>query len=89
MTVHQMNLKSHELIGLKVLVESSDPGLNGVMGIVRDETRNTITVETVDRILTIPKKASVFIVEVSNGERVRLTGAQALFRPEDRVKRGF
>src|SRR4030067_1478458 len=46
----EMNLRKHELIGLRVeIVRSEDPGLLGVAGVVVDETRNTLLIDAAGR----------------------------------------
>ena len=81
-----MNLRKHELIGLSVVVSAAtDPGLVGVRGVVTDETRNTLTVETAKGEKRVPKHGVSFTFEVQGG--VRVDGDDLLFRPEDRIKR--
>lgn len=81
-----MNLRKHELIGLPVVVtEATDRSLVGLHGVVRDETRNTLTVETAKGEKRVPKHGATFTFEVQGGGRVE--GDDLLFRPEDRIKR--
>lgn len=81
-----MNLRKQELIGLSVEVTSApDPGLIGLRGTVKDETRNMFTVETVRGEKRVPKKGASFRFEVRGG--VEVQGDDLLFRPEDRIKR--
>jgi len=81
-----MNLRKHELIGLPVVVSAAtDPTLVGLRGVVRDETRNTLLVETPRGEKTVPKHGTTFTFEVPGGARVE--GDDLLFRPEDRIKR--
>lgn len=89
-------LPYHELIGLLVKVDSScDPTLNGLSGIVVDETRNTIKVETDDefRLVTVPKAGTVFVFTIP--ERISQTGRNisvkidgniTLSQPQNRIK---
>ncbi|HEV8595734.1 MAG TPA: ribonuclease P protein component 1 [Thermoplasmata archaeon] len=81
-----MNLRKHELIGLGVQVSgSTDPSLVGLRGTVRDETRNTLVVETARGEKRVPKQGTTFTFEVAGGTRV--AGDDLLFRPEDRIKK--
>lgn len=81
-----MNLRKGELIGLSVVVAaSSDPSLVGLRGVVVDETRNTLRVETPRGEKTVPKHGTTFTFEVQGGTRV--AGDDLLFRPEDRIKK--
>ena len=89
MTANGENMGAHELIGLKILVNSSsDPTLAGVVGIVRDETKNTLSIETDGKFRTVPKSGTSFLVESPSGEKSFLDGSRLTFRPEDRIKRG-
>ena len=89
MGITESNLTAHELIGLRVTVsESSDVTKICLTGIVRNETRNTITVQNGKRFLCIPKNGSSFAFELPNG-KMTVQGLSIQFRPEDRVKRGL
>ncbi len=84
------NLNARELIGLRVEIRTArDPTMNKLKGIVRDETKNTLKVETEGRIRTVPKVGTILDVEFSPGEFAILDGGSLAFRPEDRVKRGI
>ncbi len=90
MAITPVNLRSHELIGLKVRVSCSpDPTTRGLGGIVKDETRNTIRVEALGRLLTIPKIGLSFTFELPEGRPALVEGSTLGFRPEDRVRRGL
>ena len=90
MAIISENILAHEWIGLTVAIaESSDPGQRGLEGIVRDETRNTIIMETQGRLLTIPKTGTTFLTALPSGEKVVIPGSKTRFRPEDRVKKGL
>ena len=81
-----MNLRKHELIGLEVaIVGSPDPSLVGVRGLIVDETRNTIVVESAGREKRVPKQGTRFRFDVQGG--LEVDGVEILFRPEDRVKK--
>src|SRR5881628_3067966 len=50
MPITSRNILAHEWIGLEITIKQSpDPKLNGLSGLVRDETRNTLVVETQGR----------------------------------------
>lgn len=84
------NLLAHEWIGLRIAIkESSDPRVIDVAGSVRDETRNTLTIENQGRKLRVSKRHSVFVVTLPDGEETSINGARIMYRPEDRVKRGL
>ncbi len=89
MTITNHNLASHELIGLPVRISSSlDPTVRGRLGIVKDETRNTLLVDSTGRLLCIPKAGSSFTFTFSDGNSASIEGSRIRFRPEDRVRRG-
>ncbi len=90
MSSRRDNLNARELIGLRVEIRTAtDPTMNKLKGIVRDETKNTLKVETDGRIRTVPKVGTILDVEFSSGESAILNGRRLAFRPEDRVKRGI
>ncbi len=90
MPLDRNNLTAHELTGLKTIINSSpDPSIKGLAGIIRDETKNTLKIETKGRILTIPKKDTSFLVEFGSGQSAILNGDQLVCRSEDRVKKGL
>jgi ribonuclease P protein subunit POP4 len=81
---------AHEWIGLQVTIKAfPDPGLTGLLGIVRDETRNTLVIEAQKRLVKVPKASAQFIATLPTGETVLVEGPLLLHRPEDRVKKGL
>jgi ribonuclease P protein subunit POP4 len=90
MPITPQNLLAHEWIGLQVLVKvSPDPGVSGLLGIVRDETRNTVLIEARNRLVNVPKSTAQFVATLTTGETVSVDGRLLRHRPEDRVKRGL
>ena len=84
------NVFRHEFIGLSVEVtESTNEGLIGLHGIIIDETRNTITVETNDTEKMIPKDNVIFLFTLPDGSQVSIDGKVIVARPEDRIKKKF
>lgn len=85
-----LRLARGELIGLPIeVVESTDPTIRGVRGVVLDETLNTFLVdrEGHDAPVHVAKANSVFAFLDDDGETVRIPGDRIRFRPEDRIKR--
>jgi ribonuclease P protein subunit POP4 len=81
-----VNLRKHELIGLRVeVVESTDPSQRQLEGRVVDETRNTLVLEVAGEEKHIPKHGSRFRFAVQGG--VEVSGDEIRYRPEDRVKK--
>ena len=84
------NLVHHEFIGLNVHATSKKNKSLNLNGIVIDETKNTIKIEGSDNIeRVIPKKGSIFVFEIPNGEKVEIDGNILSIRPEDRIKKRF
>ena len=73
------NVFRHEFIGLSVeVIDSNHEGLIGIQGIIIDETRNTIKIDTGNEEKIIPE-----------GDKVSIDGKVILARPEDRIKKKF
>ena len=84
--ISKENIAGHELIGLKVeVVGGSEKSRNGLKGLIVDETKNLLVLETETGLKSIPKNESVFEV-VLGKEKVVLDGKDILARPEDRTK---
>jgi ribonuclease P protein subunit POP4 len=81
------NLIRHELIGLVVeIADSTNKFQLGIKGMVVDETKNVLTIETDKGLKKIQKKGSTFIFNIPNGKRVKVKGNKIATRPEERVK---
>ena len=79
------NIIYHELIGLPVRVIKSTHKGYLISGLVIDETKNMIIIES-DVIKKIPKNVSTFEFLLSEGETVEVEGKKIIGRPEDRIK---
>ena len=89
MTRTPENLVYHELIGLPVEVSrSTDSGRTGLRGLVVDETRNTLIIETGKGYKTVIKDQCVFLFSL-NSRKVKIKGSVIVGRPEDRIKKKF
>jgi RNase P/RNase MRP subunit p29 len=83
------NVAAHEWIGLKVkITESTDPTQRELEGTIRDETMNTITIESKGRLLQIQKQGTSFRAELPS-ESVEVNGSDLRYRSQDRVKKGL
>src|SRR2546428_8017488 len=81
-----VNLRKHELIGLRVeVIGASDPSQAHLEGRVVDETRNMLIVDGRGAEKRIPKHASRFRFAVPGG--FEIDGDEIRYRPEDRVKK--
>lgn len=82
------SLAIHELIGLQArVVESNVKQFVGMNGIVVDETKNTLVLETENGEKRIPKKACAFEFELPGGKKTVLNGEKIAFAPEERPKK--
>jgi len=87
--ITSQNITAHEWIGLKVKIsKSTDPTLQGLEGIVRDETMNTFTIEANGKLRQVQKQKTTFRAELPT-ENVEVEGSLLRFRPEDRAKKGL
>jgi len=83
------NITAHEWIGLKVKVaRATDPTIQGLEGVIRDETMNTFTIEANGKLRQVQKQKTIFRAELPT-EKVEVDGSLLRFRPEDRVKKGL
>ena len=84
----KQNLLAHEWIGLKVTVEGSpDPSLRKLSGQVRDETKNTLLIETEAGRVQVAKTQTKLTTVLPTGETVSVDGDLLRHRPEDRIKK--
>ncbi|KXA99641.1 hypothetical protein AKJ45_03740 [candidate division MSBL1 archaeon SCGC-AAA261F19] len=82
------NLLQHEFIGLRAkVIESSDPTLKNKVGMIVDETHNTLILEENEELKTLPKSEVKLSVTLPDGEKVRVNGIRLVARPADRVKK--
>jgi len=80
------NIGRHELIGLEIeVVSANDKGLEGTVGWITDETKNTLLIMKGDREIRLPKKGTVIRVHLQD-EEVELDCNKIMFRSEDRIK---
>ena len=77
-----MHVLNKVWMGLTIkIITSKNPSLNGLEGVVVDETQNTIKMETKNRIKQVQKSACVFEID---GHRVE--GIKVVFAPHERMK---
>ena len=82
MPITSRNILAHEWIGLEITIKQSpDPKLNGLSGLVREETQG--------RTRRIAKPNTVFIAKLPTGETMTVEGSMLKHRPEDRIKKGL
>jgi len=81
------NILRHELIGLKVkIAKSSNKSLERISGIIIDETKNMLIIESKGKRKMIPKTEATLSISLENGKVVEIEGKLLVGRPEDRIK---
>lgn len=74
-----------ELIGAEITVAEAKNKANvGIEGMITDETRNTLTVETSKGMKKLIKKNITIILKK---EGIKIDGEALVSRPEDRIKK--
>ena len=63
--------------------------MEGLNGVVVDESRQTLTIKTSKGEKKIPKDICVFVFKLPDGKKVKVDGELLVSRPEDRVKKKF
>ncbi len=82
----EKNWLSHELIGKVAAVVGSKNKHNiGIKGRVVDETKNTITIQTVEGQKKLIKNQSIFKFTINN-KKITVNGEKITARPEERIK---
>ena len=82
------NLARHELNGLSVLVVgSTERGLVGISGMIVDETRNTLLVDTERGTKRIPKSNTSLTFTLPDGQKARVSGSILISQPENRINK--
>jgi ribonuclease P protein subunit POP4 len=88
MNIAPENIVRHELTGLAThIVESRDPTLVCRSGIILDESKEMIRLDTAHGAVRVPKKVCVFDITLPDGRVVRVDGNVLRGRPEDRMKK--
>jgi ribonuclease P protein subunit POP4 len=88
MVIKRNQLHRHELIGLDVaVIRSNNPRLEGITGVVVDETKNLLIVHNNLEKKRIPKEIAIFSFIMPNGETFEVDGRELSGRPVERVKK--
>jgi ribonuclease P protein subunit POP4 len=83
------NILRHELIGLPVRIVSASHEGYKCVGIMIDETRDTIKIKTDAGIKILPKDCITLEATLPKGEVVRIDGKLLVSRPEERIKKKY
>ena len=86
---NRKNVIYSTFIGLGVEISnSSQQGLIGLKGTVRDETKNLLIIEDESgKERKIPKASCVFLFTLDSRERMEIDGKDIAFRPHERPKK--
>ena len=85
--MNDINLARDEFIGLNVkIVESKDPSLTDITGVIIDETKNTFLIENENKQIMIGKKGVKLEFKI-DGKKILIDGSKIIFRPENRIKK--
>ena len=88
-TYNNRNIVLHELIGLRVRVlRCRDRKQVGLQGTVVDESKNTLVVDTGNRLKRLVKATSTFRFYAGRKSFI-VNGVEINFRPEDRIEKGI
>lgn len=80
-------LASNALIGLEARVaKSSDPALEGLKGVIADETMNTIELSAGKKTRKLDKRSITLAIRFPEGE-ITVPGRDLIQRPEERLKK--
>tara|TARA_Y100000310_G_C20556192_1_gene750622 strand:- start:115 stop:414 length:300 start_codon:yes stop_codon:yes gene_type:complete len=86
-SITRENILTHEIIGLPMeIVNSTDANKVGVKGMIVDETKNTIVLDTLSGEKVLPKQETVLSITLGK-ETIVVDGKAIQFRPEDRTKK--
>lgn len=87
MRIQPVDIARSELIGLEAEVtDAKNKSLIGLKGLIVDETKNTISIETKEGIKNVIK-AQVMLTVMFEGRAFQIDGKILVGRPEDRLKK--
>ena len=82
------NIVFHTLTGLRArILSTTDPTLQGVEGVVVEESKNSIVIEVNGRRVRVLKAKTIFLFQLPGGEWVWVRGEEITGSPAERVKR--
>lgn len=85
--INAKSLIRHELIGLRVEITNSTNSFHKrIKGLVVDETKNLLIIETESGTKKIQKKGTEFMFTLPDSKKVKVNGNVIEKRPEERVK---
>lgn len=88
MKITPQNIVMHELVGLSThIVESKDSNYVCRKGIILNESKEMIQIDTEQGTISVPKAICVFDMTLPDNRVVRIDGGLLRGRPEDRMKK--
>lgn len=84
MDITPENIIYHEIIGLPIEVADST-AYSGLKGVVTDETRNMLVIESGEHSRKVPKSCCSFIFTLPDNRRVKVQGTLLQSQPENRI----
>jgi len=79
----ERKMMKEEFIGMKVRIEKcTDPSLQGMEGMIIDETKNMMVIESREGIKKVAKRIATF-----NIGGFAIDGRKISYRPEDRIRK--
>ena len=89
MTPNCQNVLSHGIVGLEAkILESSDSTLEGIIGTIVFETKNTLLIRKEDSLVRqVAKRAAKRLQLQTDSFACLISGSALIGRPEDRISR--
>jgi RNase P/RNase MRP subunit p29 len=88
MTPNCQNVLSREIVGFEAkILESSDSTLEGIIGTIVFETKNTLLIRKDSLVRQVPKRAAKRLQLQTDSCVCFISGSALIGRPEDRISR--
>jgi ribonuclease P protein subunit POP4 len=81
---------STKLVGLRIVIKKSNsPELEGVRGIIEDETYNLLKIKINKKVIKVQKRNNIFELELIDNSKILIDGNSLLGTPDVRIKKRF
>ena len=88
MTPNCQNVLSREIVGFEAkILESSDSTLEGIIGTIVFETKNTLLIRKDSLVRQVAKRAAKKLQLQTSSCACFISGSELIGRPEDRISR--
>ena len=85
--ITENNIHVHEMIGLESeIIQATNSQIVGLTGIIVDETKNMLMINTENGIKKIPKDSTTWKFSINNTEK-QIEGSTLMKRPHERLGR--